>query len=93
MIIGGEYAPHFSWVARFAGTKLEFIKRNTLAIKHPANIVIWLDDELCRIGKGIVLRKPCRLRMDQPRRKLPFRYGYLSGKEAHLLVTKKPTPP
>ncbi len=25
----------------------------------------------------------------QPRRKLPFRYGYLSGKDSHLLVTKK----
>ena len=28
----------------------------------------------------------------QPKRKLPFRYGYLSGKDAHLLVTKKATP-
>ena len=28
----------------------------------------------------------------QPKRKLPFRYGYLSGKDAHLLVTKKAAP-
>jgi hypothetical protein len=30
-----------------------------------------------------------KLWQGQPRRKLPFRYGYLSGKEAHLLVTRK----
>jgi hypothetical protein len=28
----------------------------------------------------------------QPLRKLSFRYGYLSGREAHLLVTRKPPP-
>jgi len=28
----------------------------------------------------------------QPKRELPFRYGYLSGKQAHLLVTKKRPP-
>jgi hypothetical protein len=28
----------------------------------------------------------------QPRRKLPFRYGYLSGGAAHLLVTRKSSP-
>jgi hypothetical protein len=31
-----------------------------------------------------------KLWQEQPRRKLPFRYGYLSGKEAHLLVTRRP---
>lgn len=28
----------------------------------------------------------------QPRRKLPFRYGYMSAKQAHLVVTKRPAP-
>lgn len=31
-----------------------------------------------------------RLWRSQPQRKLPFRYGYLSRREAHLLVTKRP---
>jgi hypothetical protein len=29
----------------------------------------------------------------QPERKLPFRYGYASGKEHHLVVTKRPDAP
>ena len=33
-----------------------------------------------------------KLWKSQPRRRLPFRYGYLSAKEAHLLVTKKAAP-
>jgi hypothetical protein len=46
--------------------------------------------------KGSLLRASIRhnrdfkkLWQDQPRRKLPFRYGYLSGHEPHLLVAKK----
>jgi hypothetical protein len=33
-----------------------------------------------------------KLWRSQPRRRLPFRYGYLSQNAAHLLVTKKATP-
>ena len=33
-----------------------------------------------------------KLWQGQPQRKLSFRYGYLSGHQAHLLVTKKPAP-
>lgn len=33
-----------------------------------------------------------KLWRSQPKRRLPFRYGYLSGKESHLLVTKKAAP-
>jgi hypothetical protein len=41
-------------------------------------------------GYNRELRKLWR---SQPRRRLPFRYGYLSAKEAHLLVTKKAVAP
>lgn len=34
-----------------------------------------------------------KLWRSQPRRRLPFRFGYLSAKEPHLLVTKKPAAP
>lgn len=34
-----------------------------------------------------------KLWQSQPRRRLPFRYGYLSAKEAHLMVMKKAAPP
>ena len=33
-----------------------------------------------------------KLWRSQPKRKLPFRYGYLSGKDAHLVVTRKIAP-
>ena len=50
--------------------------------------------------KGSLLRASVRHNRDfrklwqgQPRRALPFRYGYLSGHEPHLLVAKKSAPP
>jgi hypothetical protein len=50
--------------------------------------------------KGSLLRASLRHNRDfrklwqsQPRRKLPFRYGYLSGREPHLLVAKKSPAP
>jgi hypothetical protein len=40
-------------------------------------------------ASGAYNREFRKLWRSQPRRRLPFRYGYLSQKEAHLLVTKK----
>jgi hypothetical protein len=43
-------------------------------------------------ASGAYNREFRKLWQSQPRRRLPFRYGYLSQKEAHLLVTKKTAP-
>ena len=44
-------------------------------------------------ASGAYNREFRKLWRTQPRRKLPFRYGYLSQSQPHLLVTKKAAPP
>ena len=42
---------------------LEIVQRNPLAVEHPVDVVIGLNEELRRIGKGLVPSEPCRLGM------------------------------
>jgi hypothetical protein len=44
-------------------------------------------------ASGAYNREFRKLWRSQPRRKLPFRYGYLSQSQPHLLITKKAAPP
>jgi hypothetical protein len=43
-------------------------------------------------ASGAYNRELRKLWRTQPHRKLPFRYGYMSQSQPHLLVTKKPAP-
>ena len=42
---------------------LQVVHRDALAVEHPEDIVVGLDEELGRIGKRLVAGKPCRLGM------------------------------
>src|SRR5207302_9675835 len=38
-------------------------KRNSLTVEHAENVMIGLHKESCRIGEGLIPRKPCCLGM------------------------------
>ena len=61
--MAGENAPDLARVLDLRLPNLQVFEGNPLAIEHPVDIVIGLDEQHCRVRKGLVLRKPGRLRM------------------------------
>jgi len=61
--VAGEDAPDLARVLQFRLADFEVIERDSLAVEHAKDVVIGLHKELCRIGEGLILSKPGRLRM------------------------------
>jgi hypothetical protein len=63
IIMAGEDAPDLARILQLGVANLQIFQRDSLAIEHPVDVVIGLDEELCRVGERLVFRKPGRLRM------------------------------
>jgi len=50
-------------ILQFRLPNLEPLKRDSLAVEHPIDVVVGLHEELCRIRERLVPGKPRRLRM------------------------------
>ena len=58
---------------------LQILKRDSLAVEHAENVVVGLHKEFCRIGEGLIPRKPCRVRV-------PVRTD--DGQGSHMLIER-----
>src|SRR5580765_1018505 len=58
MIMLGKSTPHFARIPSIPNTNLQFFERHTLAVQHPANIVIGLHHELRWVGERLIQREP-----------------------------------
>ena len=80
----GEDAPDLPRILRLRPSNLQFLERDSLAVEHSENVVVGLHEKFCRIGEGLVFRKPCRIGMPmrtdnwQASHLLIERPGYLS---------------
>ncbi len=75
--MSGERAPDFSGIGKSGLPNLEILEGNTLAVEHAKDVVIRLDEKLCRVGERFIRRKPGRLRV-------PVRAD--DGQRAHLFI-------
>ena len=68
-------------------------KRDTLGIQHSKNIMIRHDQEICRIGKSLVLSKPAGVGMAMRRQDRPILDAFIktTGEAAAFCVNRKQT--
>ena len=63
IVVAGEDAPHFARVFDLGLADLQIVQRNALAVEHAVDVMVGLHEQLCRIGKGLVVREPTGLRV------------------------------
>ena len=56
-----EDAPDLARVFRFCVPNLKILKRNSLAVEHPEDIVVRLHQQRRGVGKRLISGKPTRL--------------------------------
>ena len=58
-----EGPPHLARVFDFRCADFQVFKRDALTVEHAVDVVIRVNEELWRIGEGLVLGEPCGLRV------------------------------
>jgi hypothetical protein len=56
--MAGEDAPYPAWILDFRLPDFKVLKGNALAVEHPIDIMIRLNEKFRRVRKGLVRGKP-----------------------------------
>jgi len=75
--MAGKNPPDLSCILQFRLADLEIFQRYSLAVQHAINVVVGLNQKLCRVRKRLIFRKPRRLRVSVRTHK---------GKSSHMFV-------
>ena len=63
VVVLGKNAPHLPRILHHRLPDFEIVHRDALAVQHAKDVVVGLHQQRRRIGKRLVVGKPCRLGM------------------------------